>query len=166
MKLKKILLLLIFLPILIMAFSPAAWAENQSIWEQKTPLLEKNSIVVYSDPSCGCCEGWIKHLNKQGFKVTNIKTPNVFSIKEKYQVPEQLASCHTALIDGYVIEGHVPAKDIKRLVLNKSELQGLSVPQMPVGTPGMEMGNRKDPFSVVGFEKNGKTSIFETYQSY
>ena len=87
-------------------------------------------------------------------------------IKNKYNVPPGLASCHTAIIDGYVIEGHVPADDIKRLLNTRPDIRGLSVPQMPVGTPGMEMSDRKDPFRVISFGDDGEFGIFQEYTDY
>ncbi len=120
-------------------------------------------ITVYRSPSCGCCSGWIKHLQEHQFNVIDIKTNNMNKLKQKYGIPSKLASCHTAIIDDYVIEGHVPAADIKQLLSQKPNIIGLTVPEMPVGTPGMEMGNRKDPFSVLTFDKDGNTTIFKQY---
>ncbi|MCK5877150.1 MAG: DUF411 domain-containing protein [Candidatus Marithrix sp.] len=126
---------------------------------------EVQEITVYRSPNCGCCSGWIKHLQDHQFKVIDIKTDNMGELKQKYGVNEKLASCHTAIIDGYVIEGHVPATDIKQLLSEKPDVIGLTVPEMPVGTPGMEMGNRKDPFSVLTFDKNGNTTVFKQYNN-
>jgi hypothetical protein len=126
--------------------------------------VEIQEITVYRSPSCGCCSGWIKHLQEHQFKVIDIKSNNMNELKQKYGIPEKLASCHTAIIDGYVIEGHVPADDIKQLVSQKLDIIGLTVPEMPVGTPGMEMGQRKDPFSVLTFDKNGNTTVFKKYE--
>ncbi len=124
---------------------------------------EVQDITVYRSPNCGCCSGWIKHLQDNQFNVIDIKTNNMSKLKQKYGIPDKLASCHTAIIDGYVIEGHVPATDIKQLLSKKLDIIGLTVPEMPVGTPGMEMGNRKDPFSVLTFDKDGNTTIFKQY---
>ena len=124
---------------------------------------ELQDITVYRSPNCGCCSGWIKHLQEHQFNVIDIKTNNINKLKQKYGIPSKLASCHTAIIDGYVIEGHVPADDIKQLLSQKPNITGLTVPEMPVGTPGMEMGNRKDPFSVLTFDKDGNTTIFKQY---
>lgn len=120
-------------------------------------------MTVYRSPLCSCCGGWIDYLKQQGFQINDIKTEEIEAIKQKYQVPDSLTSCHTALIDGYVIEGHVPADDIKRVLAQKPDVVGLTVPQMPVGTPGMEMGGRKDPFSVLAFKKNGEVQVFKHY---
>ena len=125
-----------------------------------------DDITVYKSATCGCCNKWINHLEQNGFKVKGVDVDNVIPYKIKYGLTPRLASCHTAVIEGYTIEGHVPAKDIRRLLKEKPDLIGLSVPQMPVGTPGMEQGNRKDPYQVIGWDKNGKESVFTDYQKY
>lgn len=146
-------------------FSLNSFAE--SVWDKETQQMEKPiDIVVYRSPSCGCCSKWLDHLKKHQFNVEDIVTDDVSSIKKKYGVPGNLASCHTAIVDGYVIEGHVPAGDIKSLLKMKPKVIGLSVPGMPAGTPGMEMGDRKDPFQVVTFDKEGQTKIFNNYENY
>jgi hypothetical protein len=121
--------------------------------------------IVYRSPDCSCCGGWITHLKAYGFKLKDFTTTDIEAVKQKYNVPDELASCHTAIIAGYIIEGHVPASDIKRLLTEQPDVVGLSVPQMPVGTPGMELGNHKDPFSVLSFSRNGKVAVFSDYPS-
>lgn len=120
-------------------------------------------VTVYRSPDCSCCGGWINHLKAQGFEIKDFPTPDIEAVKQKYNVPDNLASCHTALVNGYVIEGHVPAQDIKRLLQEKPNSLGLSVPQMPVGTPGMEMGNQKDPFTVFSFDNKSRVAVFNKY---
>jgi hypothetical protein len=120
-------------------------------------------VTVYHSPDCRCCGGWIDHLKAQGFEVKDFLTPEIEGVKQEYNVPAHLTSCHTAIIDGYVIEGHVPADDIKRLLQEKPKLLGLSVPQMPMGTPGMEIGNQKDPFTVFSFDRKGRSAVFNDY---
>lgn len=140
-----------------------------SVWGKETQPLYSGAkeITVYRSPYCGCCEDWVKHMQKHGFKIKDdIKTEEMAAIKQKYQVPSQLESCHTAIIDGYVIEGHVPADDIKRFIIQSPKEIGLSVPGMVSGSPGMEMGDKKDPFPVVSFNNNGKAEVFKEYQSY
>ncbi|WP_335190272.1 DUF411 domain-containing protein [Nostoc sp.] len=137
---------------------------TRHIEEQQTP--SKSTVLnatVYRSPDCNCCGGWIAHLKAQGFKITDFSTPDIETVKQKYNVPDNLSSCHTAIVNGYVIEGHVPADDIKRLLQEKPNVVGLSVPQMPVGTPGMEMGNRKDPFSVLSFDRQNSVAVFNKY---
>lgn len=127
---------------------------------------EKLDITVYRSPSCGCCSGWIEHLRRRQFQVNDVKTEDMNAIKRKYGVPPKMASCHTAIVGGYVIEGHVPAEDIREFLAKKPDVAGISVPQMPVGTPGMEMGDRKDPFSVISFSKSGEAKVFKHYETY
>ncbi|MEH2356346.1 DUF411 domain-containing protein [Nostoc sp.] len=132
--------------------------------QQQTPSKSTGlNATVYHSPDCNCCGGWIEHLKTQGFKIIDFSTPDIETVKQKYNVPDNLSSCHTAIVNGYVIEGHVPADDIKRLLQEKPNVVGLSVPQMPVGTPGMEMGNRKDPFSVLSFDRNNSVAVFNKY---
>ncbi|MGH8550363.1 MAG: DUF411 domain-containing protein [Methylococcales bacterium] len=139
----------------------------ESVWDKAPPFsAEPVEITVYRSPSCGCCGIWLEHIQKHNFKVTDIKTEDVNSIKQKVGVSPQLASCHTALVDGYVIEGHVPAADIRKLLTEKPAVAGLSVPGMPQGAPGMEMGGRKEPFSVISFDKDGNQQHYTDYLFY
>ncbi|MBH8554326.1 DUF411 domain-containing protein [Nostocaceae cyanobacterium CENA357] len=139
-----------------------------SIWDKKTESYSGNrEITIYRSPSCGCCGAWIEHIQKQGFKIKeDIKTEEMEAIKQKYNLPQDLASCHTAIIDGYVMEGHIPADDIKRFLKQKPQFIGLAVPGMPLGTPGMESGNIKQPFTIMAFDKKGEVEVFKEYQSY
>lgn len=138
-----------------------------SVWDQSRESYRGNKkMTVYRSPTCGCCGAWIDHVEKQGFQVTDIKTDAMDGIKQQHQLPVNLASCHTAIIDGYVIEGHVPADDIKRFLKQKPQMAGLSVPAMPIGTPGMEMKNRKQPFEVLAFNNQGKVDVFTRYENY
>jgi len=121
-------------------------------------------IEVYRSPSCGCCSKWLAHLRENQFDVKDFVTNDVQAIKEKYGVTQNMASCHTAIIDGYVVEGHVPADDIKKMLALKPEIIGISVPGMPVGTPGMEMGAKKDAYEVISFDKQGNNKVFSSYE--
>jgi hypothetical protein len=111
---------------------------------------EKALITVHKDPSCGCCSGWVEHLRKAGFPVTAIDTARLDAVKARLGVPSELAACHTAEVAGYVIEGHVPASAIERLLGEKPRATGLAVPGMPVGSPGME-GGTPEAYDVVLF---------------
>lgn len=125
------------------------------------------SIKVYHSPSCGCCKGWIDHLEDHNFQVESIEMNDVNPIKQQYGVPQQGASCHTALVNGKVIEGHVPAQDIKTLLASQNNIHLLTVPGMPSGGPGMDFdGARKDDFSVYAMDKNGKVSTYNRYEDY
>ncbi|MCC5627178.1 DUF411 domain-containing protein [Nostoc sphaeroides] len=139
---------------------------TKGIQDKQTPLKSTAlNATVYHSPDCNCCGGWIDHLKTQGFQITDFSTPDIETVKQKYNVPDNLSSCHTAIVNGYVIEGHVPADDIKRLLQEKPNVAGLSVPQMPVGTPGMEMGDRKDPFYVLSFDRKDSVAVFNQYPS-
>ncbi|WP_018403607.1 DUF411 domain-containing protein [Marinobacter gelidimuriae] len=120
----------------------------------------EHNIHVYKSPTCGCCTDWIKHLEDNGFEVEVSEVDNVTPVKIEAGLTPALASCHTAFINDYVIEGHVPADDIKRLLSQAPQARGLSVPGMPAGSPGMEMGDRKDPYQVLLFNTNGQTRVF------
>lgn len=131
-----------------------------------TPLLAAGaaqSIHVYKSPTCGCCEDWVKHLEANGFEVDVTETQNLNPIKHDAGLTPALASCHTAFVGDYVIEGHVPASDIQRLIADAPKARGLSVPGMPIGSPGMEMGDRKDPYQVLLFNNQGQTRIFSEH---
>ena len=124
----------------------------------------KPQITVYKTPGCSCCCEWIVHLEKNGFAVVANDVPGTEPYRERFGVPRSLASCHTGVIDGYAIEGHVPAEEIKRLIAEKPKARGLSVPGMPVGSPGMEVrGERRDAFDVVLFDESGKREIYRHY---
>ncbi|NIA02608.1 MAG: DUF411 domain-containing protein [Planctomycetia bacterium] len=122
----------------------------------------EETITVYKSPTCGCCTKWISHLEENGFKVKAINTNDVIKLKKEAGLKPQLASCHTAFVEGYAIEGHVPASDIKRLLAERPAVKGLTVPGMPMGSPGME-GPRKDRYSVLTFDDSGKTTVFSTH---
>jgi hypothetical protein len=120
-------------------------------------------IQVYKDALCGCCSVWVEHLRRNGFAPTSANLPpaDLTALKDKHGVPAQRRSCHTALVNGYVIEGHVPAAEIQRLLKEKPKVAGLAVPGMPIGSPGMEGANAR-PYDVLTFDKTGKTAVFST----
>jgi hypothetical protein len=128
---------------------------------------EAFDITVYRTEYCGCCKGWISHLEDHNFNVTDNVVDDVNPFKEKYRVPSDAASCHTAVVNGLVVEGHVPAQDIKRLLGSDHDIHLLTVPAMPSGTPGMDMpGARKDDFDVISVTRDGKVGVFNTYSEY
>ena len=139
-----------------------------SVWDKETEpnYSGVKEDTVYRSPNCGCCGEWVKHMQKHGFKITDIKTDDMEAIKQKYNVPQNLTSCHTSIIAGYVMEVHIPADDIKSFVASKPKQAGLAVPAMPLGTPGMEAGTKKQPFAVASFNKEGEIKIFKEYQTY
>ncbi|OAI15528.1 CopG family transcriptional regulator [Methylomonas koyamae] len=117
-------------------------------------------MTVYRSPTCGCCGKWLEHARQSGFKINDVISDDMDAIKARYGVPEKLASCHTAIVDGYVVEGHVPAGDIQKMLQAKPQVAGLAAPGMPMGSPGMEMGGRHDTYQVVSFDKAGKAEVF------
>lgn len=120
------------------------------------------AMTVYKDPSCGCCGAWIDHVREAGFDVTVRDTQDMHLVKGMFSVPDQLASCHTAVIDGHVVEGHVPADTLARYLSNPpDDTKGLAVPGMPIGSPGMEQGGTTEPYSIVTFNTDGPIGVFE-----
>ncbi|MFZ9421250.1 MAG: DUF411 domain-containing protein [Burkholderiaceae bacterium] len=141
----------------------ATLISSSSLFAQKDPPL---AIQVWKDPHCGCCKDWIDHLEKSGFTATILDQGNN-AIRNQLGMPAKFGSCHTALIQGYVIEGHVPASEILTLVKIKPIALGLAVPGMPIGSPGMDgsmYGNRRDAFDVLLVQKDGKSKIFKSYR--
>ncbi len=120
----------------------------------------KPLATVYKSATCTCCNKWVDHLKENGFRVVAKDVEDVNIYKKKFGVTPNLASCHTAIINGYVVEGHVPASDIKRMLKEKPAFKGLAVPGMPVGSPGMEQGNIKQPYKVMSFDKDGNKEVF------
>ncbi len=121
------------------------------------------TIDVYKTATCGCCEDWVKHLRDNGFTVATHDVEDTGVYRKKFGIPERFGSCHTGVIDGYGIEGHVPAADIRKLVATKPRAAGLAVPGMPAGSPGMEYGSRKDPFDVLLVKPDGAASVFTSH---
>lgn len=119
-------------------------------------------ITVYKSPSCGCCSKWVRHLEENGFDVKVHDRRDLEPIKDNLGVNPKYQSCHTAVVDNYVIEGHVPADDIQRLLAEKPHIKGLMVPGMPMGSPGME-GPRKDRYSVLAVDKQDGSTVFSQY---
>ena len=137
------------IPLGIGHFAPSAFAE--------TPMLK-----VYKSPSCGCCGAWVDHMRSAGFRVVATDIADLGPIKDKLEVVPDLRSCHTAVIDGYVIEGHVPAREVIRLLRDRPKAIGLAVPGMPIGSPGMEQGSRRDRYQVILFSSS-RRSVFAAY---
>ena len=122
-------------------------------------------MQVYKTATCGCCGKWVDHLRANGFKVTVTEVSSVAEYRTKLGVPNNLASCHTGVVNGYAVEGHVPAREIKKMLEEKPKAVGLAVPGMPVGSPGMAMGYRVDPYDVLLFDKAGSTTIYGKYEA-
>lgn len=139
------------------AASPAA--SEQQAASNTAKLLE-----VYKSPTCGCCGAWVEHMKTHGYEVVVHEVDNLQPIKEKAGILPGTGSCHTAFIEGYVIEGHVPASDVDRLLKEKPQAKGLTVPGMPAGSPGMEMGDRVDDYDVLLFDEQG-TQVFSHHSA-
>ena len=118
------------------------------------------TLTVYKSPSCGCCTKWIKHVEAHGFAVTTVETENMMAVKKRLGVPDQAVSCHTTKVGNYVVEGHVPAADIKRLLAQKPKARGIAVAGMPMGSPGMELGGERQPYSTMLIGLDGTTKVF------
>ncbi len=140
----------------------AVIALSQPTGAQTKAAVAKPHLDVYKTPTCGCCSKWVEQMEASGFTAKATNMPDVGPIKEKNKVPARLASCHTTLVGGYVIEGHVPAADIKRLLKEKPAIVGLAAPGMPAGSPGMDVPN-SPAFDVIAFDKDGKTRVWATH---
>jgi hypothetical protein len=158
------------LPITLLAFVGVAFAlepakeTTPAVAVQKAATTTAKSqlptLIVHKTESCGCCAVWVRHMEQAGFKVEVKNETNLDPIKRAMGVPTNAESCHTGKIDRYFIEGHVPAEDVKRLLAERPNAMGLAVPGMPIGSPGMEQGNRRDPYDVLLVQRSGKTSVF------
>jgi len=136
-----------------------------SLAGQAEEAVADKEMTVYRSPTCGCCGKWIEHVKQNHFVIKDIVSDDMQAIKKKYGVPENLESCHTAIVDGYVIEGHVPAADIQKLLETKPKVVGLSAPGMPMGSPGMEMGGKTDDYDVVSFDSAGNVQVFSEHKA-
>ena len=135
--------------------------------QSSAPEAALPHMVVYKSPTCGCCKGWVKHLEEHNFTVKDLTVADVNQHKLRLNVPTQAASCHTAVVNGVVIEGHVPAQDIKRLLASDHDIRLLTVPAMPSGTPGMDTpGAPKQPFKVYAISNSDQVSVFNDYADY
>jgi hypothetical protein len=142
----------------IIVFSAAVLVSMGAAAAQRSqqPLLE-----VFKSPTCGCCSQWVEHMRAAGFTVRVTDLEDLTSVKTSRHVPDQIQSCHTGVVNGYVIEGHVPAADVHRLLKERPPVVGVAVPGMPIGSPGMEVeGVKARPYDVMSFDKQGATRVF------
>lgn len=126
-----------------------------------SPVVDQSlpTVLVYKTETCGCCNGWVEHLRAAGFNVDARNVRDLMSVKTDAGVPGPMVTCHTALVDGYVVEGHVPVDQIKRMLAERPDVAGIAVAGMPIGSPGMEGPNAK-PYQVMAFDRQGRTSVY------
>ena len=128
-----------------------------------TAVAADDEVVMYKDPNCGCCGKWAEHMREHGFKVKEVATAQMGQVKGEAGVPQALGSCHTARVGGYVVEGHVPAADVRRMLTEKPAIAGISAPGMPMGSPGMEGPYPADRYDVVSFDAQGRTAVYASH---
>lgn len=134
-----------------------------------TPTNQVTAIAINADvfrtPTCGCCSAWMNHAEANGFTLTDHIQEDLTPLREQYGITPALASCHTAIANGYVFEGHIPAEAVQKFLANPpADAVGLTVPGMPIGSPGMEMGDQRQPYEVLALHRDGTTSVFATYE--
>jgi hypothetical protein len=125
---------------------------------KQAPAKAMVEAAVYLTPTCGCCSKWVDHLSAAGFSVKKTVTPEIDKFPARQRVPENLRSCHTAVVGRYLVEGHVPADVVQKMLREKPDIEGIAVPGMPMGSPGME-GPNPQPYAIVAFKKDG--SVYE-----
>lgn len=121
------------------------------------------TMTVYKSASCGCCAKWVEHVEKHGFTVKVVNVDDIMAVKAKAGIPNKLASCHTTMVGGYVVEGHVPAADIRKLLAEKPKAKGIAVAGMPMGAPGMEHGDHRQPYETILLKVDGTTAVFASH---
>jgi hypothetical protein len=146
------------------AEAPTATASSVQAEALPAPNPALPVVKVWKSPTCGCCTGWVEHMRKAGFQVEVQDVEDLTAIKAENGVATEHQSCHTGLVDGYTIEGHVPADDIVRLLAERPKITGLAAPGMPVGSPGMEMGAQRDAYDVLAFTKGGQTTVWASHR--
>ena len=140
--------------------TPHSLAQEQGAGAQSLPVVE-----MTKRPNCGCCNAWANHLRAEGFKVKITESDALRNVKRRAGIPQDLDACHTAKVGGYVVEGHVPADDIKRLLAERPGVKGIAVPGMPIGSPGMEMDDgQTEAYDVIAFDGEGETKVFQSYR--
>ena len=143
--------------IFIALFSTACLAEEPG------SISDLPIVQVYKSPTCGCCSKWVSHLQANGFKVEATDVNDINLVKRSYGIPPALASCHTAVVGDYLVEGHVSAEDIVQLLKQKPAIKGIAAPGMPIGSPGME-GGKPEAYDVISFGADGETEVFSSHQ--
>lgn len=144
--------------------SPSSSASSPQQGEEHRVSTDPSVMTVYASPTCGCCSKWVDHLRGEGLSVEIVHTSEMGAVKQRLGVPNTLQSCHTGVIGDYVVEGHVPAADVKRLLNEQPDARGLAVPGMPIGSPGMEQGSTKEPYDVLAFRTDGTARVFASHR--
>jgi hypothetical protein len=131
-------------------------------WAQQKPVSSRTPIVVYKTATCGCCAMWVEHMRQNGFQPTvhDVSAAQVRAVSQVAGLRDEGTSCHTAKVGSYIVEGHVPAADVHRMLKEKPAIAGIAAPGMPLGSPGMEQGDRKEPYNVIAFTKDGKATVY------
>jgi len=160
---RRLLVVLGVLPLAGLAQAAAPAAAKGTAPAAGAALTE---VQVWKEPTCGCCKDWIAHMEANGFKVF-VNTGGTNAARARLGIPQNMASCHTALVGGYAIEGHVPAREVRRLLKEKPAAVGLSAPGMPIGAPGMDTAaynGKKNPYNVMLVAKDGSATVYQKYQ--
>ncbi len=157
-----------FVAVVVFLFVAAGCQSNAADTSDLAPVSMAEQVLpvmmVYKSPTCGCCTKWVDYLRDAGMEVNTTDTEDMGSIKERFGVPGKLSSCHTAVVGGYIVEGHVPIADIQRLLKERPDAVGLSVPAMPIGSPGMEVeGRPADNYNVLLFDANGNQRVYASH---
>jgi len=141
---------------LVLALIVFAGVSYRAVAQQAPP-----SIMVYKTATCGCCSLWVEHLRTHNFDVRTVDVEDIDAVKRTYGVPQALGSCHTGVVAGYVVEGHVPGDAVARMLKERPAIAGIAVPGMPIGSPGMEVPGRSQPYEIVSFDRSGKYQVYE-----
>jgi len=141
---------------------PALFAASMAFMTAAPSSAQATEITVYKSPTCGCCSAWIDHMKANGYTVVSKNVEDMETIKQVLGVPNPFQSCHTAMVDGYIVEGHVPAADVSRMLAEKPKVTGIAVPGMPAGSPGMEVGS-VDNYDVLLFKPDGSATVYASY---
>ena len=125
------------------------------------PAADAPLLTVYKSPTCGCCKAWAEYMEREGFRVETQDVTDLAAVKDSLGVPSDLSSCHTGTVEGYVVEGHVPAEQVRRMLAERPDARGLAVPGMPIGSPGMEQGDLRQPYDVLVVGEGGEAAVYE-----
>ena len=140
---------------------PAETATAEAVPVAATLPADAPTLTVYKTPTCGCCTAWAEYMGREGFRVETRDLPSLAAVKDSLGVPADLGSCHTGVVEGYVVEGHVPAESVRRMLDERPAARGLAVPGMPIGSPGMEQGDLRQPYDVLLVGEGGEAAVYD-----